>query len=114
MTLGQLRKGFQYSVSEMTSTSCGSLTGQGRGTIFDPFGGAKPRLLRPGKEASLRVNPEQARAFRPGSRRVDFIRLWGHDSSHEEKAISLVYYHLHISLSLVRVRPAQDDRTRYG
>jgi len=43
--------------------------------IFDPFGGAKPRLLRRGKEASLRVNPEQAQAFRPGSRRVDFSRL---------------------------------------
>jgi len=38
---------------------------------FDPFGGAKPRLLRRGKEAPLRVNPEQAQAFRPGSRRVD-------------------------------------------
>jgi hypothetical protein len=33
---------------------------------FDPFGGAKARLLRRGKEASLRVNPEQTRAFRPG------------------------------------------------
>jgi hypothetical protein len=33
---------------------------------FDPFGGAKARLLRRDKEASLRVNPEQARAFRPG------------------------------------------------
>ena len=40
----------------------------------DPFGGAKPRLLRRGKEAPLRVNPEQARAFRPGSRRVDSNR----------------------------------------
>ena len=38
---------------------------------IDPFGGAKPRLLRRGKEAPLRVNPEQAPAFRPGSRRVD-------------------------------------------
>ena len=38
----------------------------------DPFGGAKPCLLRRGKEAPLRVNPEQARAFRPGSRGVDF------------------------------------------
>ena len=38
---------------------------------IDPFGGAKPRLLRRGKEAPLRVNPEQAQAFRPGSRRVD-------------------------------------------
>jgi hypothetical protein len=37
----------------------------------DPFGGAKPRLLRRGKEAPLRVNPEQAQALRPGSRRVD-------------------------------------------
>jgi hypothetical protein len=40
---------------------------------FDPFGGAKPRLLRRGNETPLRVNPEQAQAFRPGSRRVDFI-----------------------------------------
>jgi all-trans-retinol 13,14-reductase len=40
----------------------------------DPFGGAKPRLLRRGKEAPLRVNPEQARGFRPGSRRVDSNR----------------------------------------
>jgi hypothetical protein len=39
--------------------------------FFDPFGGAKPRLLRRGEKASLRVNPEQARVFRPGSRRVD-------------------------------------------
>jgi len=38
---------------------------------IDPFGGAKSRLLRWGKEAPLRVNPEQAQAFRPGSRRVD-------------------------------------------
>jgi hypothetical protein len=37
---------------------------------LDPFGGAKPRLLRREK-APLRVNPEQAQAFRPGSRRVD-------------------------------------------
>ena len=37
----------------------------------DPFGGSKPRLLRRGKEAPLRVNPEQAQALRPGSRRVD-------------------------------------------
>jgi Fe-S oxidoreductase len=37
---------------------------------IDPFGGAKPRLLRRGKEAPLRVNPDQAQAFRPGSRRV--------------------------------------------
>jgi len=42
---------------------------------FDPFDGAKPRLLRRGKEAPLRVNPEQAQAFRPGSRRVDFHDL---------------------------------------
>jgi len=39
--------------------------------IVDPFGGAKPRALRRGKEAPLRVNPEQPQAFRPGSRRVD-------------------------------------------
>jgi hypothetical protein len=50
-----------------------------RETKIDPFGGAKPRLLRRGKEAPLRVNPEQAQAacpersrrIRPGSRRVD-------------------------------------------
>jgi len=42
-----------------------------RDFCVDPFGGAKPCLLRRGKEAPLRVNPEQARAFRPGSRRVD-------------------------------------------
>jgi hypothetical protein len=41
--------------------------------ILDPFGGAKPRLLRRGKEAPLRVNPEQAQALRPGSRRVDLM-----------------------------------------
>ncbi len=28
---------------------------------IDPFGGAKTRLLRRGKEASLRVNPEKSR-----------------------------------------------------
>ena len=42
----------------------------------DPFGGAKPCLLRRGKEAPLRVNPEQARAFSrgvEGSRRVDYF-----------------------------------------
>jgi hypothetical protein len=33
---------------------------------IDPFGGAKPRLLRRGKEAPLRVSPEQAQAFRRG------------------------------------------------
>jgi hypothetical protein len=27
-------------------------------TFLDPFGGAKPRLLRRGKRAPLRVNPE--------------------------------------------------------
>jgi hypothetical protein len=54
--------------------------------MLDPFGGAKPRLLRPGKEAPLRVNLEplgcirglefverQAQALRPGSRRVDLM-----------------------------------------
>jgi hypothetical protein len=40
---------------------------------LDLFGGTKPRLLRRGKEAPLRVNPEQTQAFRPGSRRVDFF-----------------------------------------
>jgi len=38
---------------------------------YDPFGGARPRLLRRGKEALLRVNPERAQAFSQGSRRVD-------------------------------------------
>jgi hypothetical protein len=41
--------------------------------ILDPFGGAKPRLLRRGKGAPLRVNPEQAQALRPGSRRFDLM-----------------------------------------
>jgi hypothetical protein len=41
--------------------------------ILGPFGGAKPHLLRRGKETPLRVNPEQAQAFRLGSRRVDKI-----------------------------------------
>jgi type IV pilus biogenesis/stability protein PilW len=44
---------------------------ENQATNVDPIGGAKPRLLRRGKEAPLRVNPEQAQAFRPGSRRVD-------------------------------------------
>ena len=39
--------------------------------LIDPLGGAKPRLLRRGKEVPLRVNREQAQAPRPGSRRVD-------------------------------------------
>jgi len=47
---------------------------------LDPFGGTNPSLLRRGKEALLRVNPEpstraqaegQPQAFRPGSRRGD-------------------------------------------
>jgi len=38
---------------------------------IDPFDGAKLRLSRRGKEAPLRVNPEQAQAFRLGNRRVD-------------------------------------------
>ena len=38
---------------------------------FDPFGGAKPRLLRRSKEAPLRVNPERARVLSQWSRRVD-------------------------------------------
>jgi hypothetical protein len=41
--------------------------------VFDPFGGAKPRLLRWDNEKPLRVNPEQAQAFKPGSRRVDLF-----------------------------------------
>jgi cytoskeletal protein CcmA (bactofilin family) len=38
---------------------------------IDPFGGAMASLLRRGKETALRVNPEQAQAFGPASRRVD-------------------------------------------
>ncbi len=41
-------------------------------SFVDPFGSAKPRLSRRGRKAPLRVNPEQAPAFMPGSRRVDF------------------------------------------
>jgi len=41
--------------------------------IPDPFGGAKPRLLRRGKETPLRVNPEQAQVLRPWSRRVNLM-----------------------------------------
>jgi hypothetical protein len=46
---------------------------RGGGVFYrvDRFGGAKPRLLRRDKEAPLRVNPEQAQGYRPGSRRVD-------------------------------------------
>jgi hypothetical protein len=40
-------------------------------TVFDPFDGAEPRLLRRETKAPVRVNPEQAPAFMPGSRRVD-------------------------------------------
>jgi len=39
--------------------------------IVDPFADAKPRLSRRGREARLRVNPEQAPALMPGSRGVD-------------------------------------------
>ncbi|HUL20204.1 MAG TPA: hypothetical protein VLZ10_02040 [Thermodesulfobacteriota bacterium] len=42
------------------------------GLRLDPFGATKPRLSRRGEEVPLRVNPEQAWAFRPESRRVDF------------------------------------------
>ena len=38
---------------------------------IDPFADAKPRLSRRGREARLRVNPEQTPAFMPGSRGVD-------------------------------------------
>jgi hypothetical protein len=41
--------------------------------FIDPFGGARPRLSKRGKETPLRVNPEQAPAFRPESRRVDYF-----------------------------------------
>jgi len=54
---------------------------------LDPFGGAKPRFLRRGKEAPLRVNPEQAQAFRLGSRRVDMIGI-GPYSPHPELPLS--------------------------
>jgi two-component system nitrate/nitrite response regulator NarL len=49
---------------------------------LDPFGGAKPRLLRRSKEAPLRVNPEPSAraqaegkppAFMLGIRRVDYL-----------------------------------------
>ncbi|MCJ7589668.1 MAG: hypothetical protein MUQ00_17515, partial [Candidatus Aminicenantes bacterium] len=42
-----------------------------RNAAFNPFADAKPRLSRRGREARLRVNPEQAPAFMPGSRGVD-------------------------------------------
>jgi len=38
--------------------------------MFHPFDRAKPRLSRRDREARLRVNLEQALAFRPGSREV--------------------------------------------
>jgi hypothetical protein len=38
---------------------------------IDQFDGAKPRFSRRRGKAPLRVNPEQAPAFMPGSRRVD-------------------------------------------
>jgi hypothetical protein len=44
---------------------------QDRLVMIGPFGDARPRLLRRGKEALLRVNPERAQAFRPGRPRVD-------------------------------------------
>ena len=40
---------------------------------LDPFDGAKPPFSRRGRKAPLRVNPEQAPAFMPGSRRVDIL-----------------------------------------
>jgi hypothetical protein len=62
-----------------------TITDYGLFLVLDPFDGAETRLLRQGKEAPLRVNPEprgptrglefierQARAFRLASRRVDF------------------------------------------
>jgi hypothetical protein len=36
-----------------------------------PFDGAQAPPFRTGKMASLKVNPEQTRVFRPGGRRVD-------------------------------------------
>ena len=54
---------------------------------IDPFGGAKPRVLRRREEGPLRVNPEplglssdrrRAQAFRPRSRRVDIGAKLGH------------------------------------
>ena len=41
-------------------------------SILDPFGRAKPRLSKRSRDARLRVNFEQAPAFRPGSREVHF------------------------------------------
>ena len=59
---------------QWSSGADGVPVGPNRGVLtVDPFGGAEPRLLRRGKEAPLRVNPEQAQAFRPGCRRVDFL-----------------------------------------
>jgi hypothetical protein len=42
---------------------------------FHPFDRAKPRLSRRGREARLRVNLEQALAFRPGSRKVHSLTV---------------------------------------
>jgi len=41
--------------------------------FIDPFDGAQAPPFRTGRKAPLRVNPEQAPAFRSGSRRVDFF-----------------------------------------
>ena len=68
--------------------------------IVDPFDGAKPCLLKQGKEAPFRVNPEplgrtrglepvdrQAQVFRQGSRRVDSPRVLTIMSKHTQKKV---------------------------
>jgi len=78
----------RFQISDTPVTSHCNISGLSS-VFVDPFGGAKPRLLRRGEETRLRVNPEpfgctqglqlverQARVFRPGSRRVDMERSW--------------------------------------
>jgi hypothetical protein len=49
-----------------------------------------PRLSRRGKEAPLRVNPEQAPAFRPESRRVDFLSSQAYKTPINDTSRSLI------------------------
>ncbi len=53
----------------------GSTVESGEERAIDPFADAKPPLSGRGQEARLRVNPEQAPAFMPGTRGVDWIIL---------------------------------------